>query len=94
MNLNLTETNVLIYVWLGRIGFHRKKEVCDIITVQQDVDTEFEVLVYLNGQRELIFQWEDTRQPSSSQILDATHVLFTEFPTPDASGVTTQHSDY
>lgn len=93
-NLSLTETNLLIYVWLGAAGFNLKKEVCEIITVQQEVVAEFEVLVYLNGQRELLFIRETTTPTSSSQIPDATHISAAEFPAPDASGVSTQHTDY
>jgi hypothetical protein len=69
INLNLTETSLLFYVWLGAVGLNLKKEVCEIIRVHQDVVAEFEVLVYLNGQRdELLFIQEADTPTSSSQI--------------------------
>ncbi len=84
-------------VTFGAVGFNLKNTVCEIITVQQDVVAEFEELVYLNGQRylpliafqlllQLLFIWEGATTTSSSQIPDATHILATEFPAPDASG--------
>ncbi|EFX77896.1 hypothetical protein DAPPUDRAFT_320971 [Daphnia pulex] len=79
---------------LGAAGFNLKKEVCEIITVQQEVVAEFEVLVYLNWQRELLFIRETATPTSSSQIPDTTHILAAEFPAPDDSGVSTQHTDY